>query len=58
MKEKNSKNVLYHIHNNNNNCYKYNNLIYKDCINNNIKVNKNNNNNITNIKYNIYEFFQ
>ena len=46
------------IHNNNNNCYKYNNLIYKDCINNNIKVNKNNNNNITNIKYNIYEFFQ
>lgn len=46
------------IHNNNNNCYQYNNLICKDCINNNIKVNKNNNNNITNIKYNIYEFFQ
>ena len=47
------------IHNNNNNCYKYNNLICKDCINNNnIKVNKKNNNNITNIKYNIYEFFQ
>ena len=58
MKEKNSKNELYHIHNNNNNCYQYNNLICKDCINNNIKVNKNNNNNITNIKYNIYEFFQ
>ena len=40
------------IHNNNNNCYKYNHLIYKNCINNNINGNNNNNNNnITNIKY-------